>query len=200
LITHGHPDHVGGAAALRKRLHVAVYAFNRRGTPIADEEVPDGTTFPAGNDLLRAMYTPGHSPDHLCYYLERRRTLFAGDLVAGEGTVVIDDLFEYLASLRRLQQLDIAEIVPAHGPTITNPQAKLSEYVAHRLVREQQVIQALQSSPTGTTISTLVSAIYSDVDARLHPVAAHSVEAHLRKLEREGRVKRGAQDTWLLDR
>jgi glyoxylase-like metal-dependent hydrolase (beta-lactamase superfamily II) len=196
LITHGHSDHMGGAAALRKRLHVAIYAFSRQGTPIADEEVPDGTTFPAGSDLLRAIHTPGHSPDHFCFLLERQRTLFAGDLVAGEGTVVIDDLFEYLASLECLQQLDLAEIVPAHGPIIAEPQAKLREYVAHRLEREQQVIQTLQRFPTGTTVSTLVSAIYSDVDARLHPVAAHSVTAHLRKLEREGRVKRGAEDVW----
>jgi glyoxylase-like metal-dependent hydrolase (beta-lactamase superfamily II) len=200
LITHGHPDHIGGAVALRKRLRVSIYAFSRQGTPIADEEVPDGTMFPAGNDLLRAIHTPGHSPDHFCFLLELRRTLFAGDLVAGEGTVVIGDLSEYLASLECLQLLDLAEIVPAHGPIITNPQAKLSEYVAHRREREQQVVQALQNFPTGTTVSVLVSAIYSDVDVRLHSAAAHSVNAHLRKLEREGRVKRGEDDVWQIDR
>lgn len=198
LITHGHPDHVGGAMFLRKHLRISIYAFSRQGTPIADEEIPDGTTFPAGDDVLRAIYTPGHSSDHLCYFLERKRTLFAGDLVAGAGTVVVDDMFDYLASLRRLQSLDIAEIVPAHGPLIADPQAKLAEYVAHRLEREQQVLQALQSSPQGASITTIVTTIYRDVDPRLHSVAAHSVSAHLLKLEREGRVKRGAEEIWLL--
>lgn len=198
LITHGHPDHIGGAATLRSRLGISIYAFNRQGTPIADEEIADGTTFPVGDDHLRAIHTPGHSPDHLCYYLEHARILFAGDLVAGAGTVVVGDMFDYLASLQRLQHLDITEIVPAHGPVIPDPQAKLAEYVAHRLEREQQVLQALQRFPQGTTIPTIVSIIYADVDPRLHPVAAHSVNAHLLKLEREGQVKQGAEEIWRL--
>lgn len=198
LITHGHADHIGGAAILRARLGIAIYAFNRQGTSIADEEVADGTIFPAGDDRLRAIHTPGHRFDHLCYYLEHQRILFAGDLVAGAGTVVVDDMFDYLASLRRLQRLDIAEIVPSHGPLIADPQAKLAEYVAHRLEREQQILSALQSFPQGATIPTLVSIIYADVDPRLHPVAAHSVAAHLLKLEREGRVKQGAEEIWRL--
>ncbi len=198
LITHGHADHVGGAATLRARLGISIYAFNRQATPIADEEVADGTTFPAGDDRLRAIHTPGHSSDHLCYYLERDRILFAGDLVAGTGTVVVDDMFDYLASLQRLQRLDITEIVPAHGPVISNPQAKLVEYVSHRLEREQQILNALQRFPQGTTIPTLVSIIYADVDPRLHPVAAHSVNAHLLKLQREGRAKKAAEENWLL--
>jgi glyoxylase-like metal-dependent hydrolase (beta-lactamase superfamily II) len=202
LITHGHPDHIGGAAVLRERLGVAIYAFNRQGTPIADEEVVDGTTFPAGDDTLRAIHTPGHRFDHLCYFLEQRRTLFAGDLVAGVGTVVISppegDMLDYLASLQRLQRMDIAEIVPAHGPIIGDPQAKLAEYIAHRLEREQQVLQALQRFPQGATIPAMVSIIYADVDPRLHPVAARSITAHLLKLEREGRVKKDTEESWTL--
>ena len=202
LITHGHPDHIGGAAVLRQHLRVSIYAFSCEGTPEADDEVPDGMIFPAGDDSLRAVHTPGHRFDHLCYYLENSRILFAGDLIAGVGTVVISppegNLLDYLNSLKRLQGMNIAEMVPSHGPVIKDPQAKLSEYVAHRLQREQQVIHALQSSSVSTSIPQMVHIIYADVDPLLHSVAARSVEAHLLKLEREGRVKREGQDEWTL--
>ncbi len=202
LITHGHPDHVGGAKLLSKELRISIYAFSRAGTPDVDEEVSDGIAFPAGDDILRAVHTPGHRFDHLCYYLERQRTLFAGDLVAGVGTVVIappeGDMLDYLQSLKRLQGMDIAEMVPAHGTVITEPQAKLAEYITHRLLREQQVIAVLHSFPAGATIDTMVQDIYADVDPRLHPVAAKSVEAHLIKLEREGKVQHNDRDEWVL--
>src|SRR5436309_15057486 len=135
LITHGHRDHTGGAIALKERVNVSIYAFSRRGVPMADEEIGNGATFPVGDDTLRAIHTPGHRFDHLCYLLEGQQTLFAGDLVAGVGTVVIippsGDMQDYLDSLKRLQTMSIREMVPAHGPTISDPQAKLAEYITH---------------------------------------------------------------------
>ncbi len=202
LITHGHPDHVGGAKLLSKELRISIYAFSRAGTPDVDEEVADGMTFPAGDDTLRAVHTPGHRFDHLCYYMEKRHTLFAGDLVAGVGTVVIappeGDMLDYFNSLKRLQSMDLAEMVPAHGPVITDPQAKLVEYITHRSLREQQVIAVLHSFPAGATIGAMVQDIYADVDSRLHPIAAKSVEAHLIKLEREGKVQHNDKDEWIV--
>jgi glyoxylase-like metal-dependent hydrolase (beta-lactamase superfamily II) len=204
LVTHGHPDHIGGAVALRNRLGVRICAFSRQGVPVADEEIADGATFPAGDDTLQALHTPGHRFDHLCFLLVKRRTLFAGDLISGITTNVIappeGDMLDYMNSLTRLKEVEIAEIVPAHGPAIADAQAKIAEYITHRMLREQQVIQTLEVMPSGVTIPEMVPHIYVDVDPGLHPIAAWSVEAHLIKLEREGLVERLEDGRWALVR
>lgn len=202
LITHGHSDHTGGAEALRAKLNIPICAFSRAGVSFADEEIPDGTILPAGDDTLRAIHTPGHRFDHFSFLLEKQRTLFAGDLLAGTGTIVIvppeGDMLDYLASLNRLQTLNLARIVPAHGPVITDPQAKLAEYIEHRLQRERQIIALLQRNPGGITIAAIVQHIYTETNPALHVMAARSVEAHLLKLEREGRARRENENLWLI--
>ena len=183
---------------MRTRLGAPIYAFSREGTPIVDQEMRDGSLFSLEGDTLRVLHTPGHRFDHLCFLLEGERTLFAGDLISGITTNVIippeGDMFDYLKSLKRLQSIDIAKAVPGHGPEVADPQARLTEYIVHRLQREQQIIDALGVLPVGITIPALVTSIYVDVDPRLHPVAAWTVEAHLLKLEREGRVRRTEQN------
>ncbi len=204
LVTHGHPDHADGAASLRELLGVPVYAWSREGVPASDRPLADGAVISVGTRRLRALHTPGHRFDHLCFLLEDSRALFAGDLIAGVGTVVIappeGDLLDYLASLRRLQTLDLRLILPAHGPFLDDPEAVLSYYIAHREERERQVLAALATGPQ--TVGELVSVIYADVSADLHPIAAYSVLAHLYKLEREGRVHRlpvtDDQERWSL--
>jgi glyoxylase-like metal-dependent hydrolase (beta-lactamase superfamily II) len=190
LITHGHPDHMQGAAGLRERTGAPILAWSREGVPVVDQTLQDDEILELGERTLRVVYTPGHRFDHVCFLLEDARALFAGDLVAGVGTVVIappeGDLLDYMASLRRLLALDLNVILPAHGPEIGDPRALLEHYLAHREERERQVLDGLAAGPA--TIPMLVARIYTDVDPQLHPVAALSVEAHLLKLEREERV------------
>jgi glyoxylase-like metal-dependent hydrolase (beta-lactamase superfamily II) len=180
-----------------------VLAWSREGAPGADATLADGgeidlDTRHSARRLI-ALHTPGHRFDHLCFLREDSGVLFAGDLVAGSGTVVIappeGDLADYLASLRRLLALDISLILPAHGPPISSPRALLEGYIQHRLEREAQVLDGLAAGDRAA--ESLVARIYADVDPGLHALAAQTVTAHLLKLEREGRVVR-AGDGWRL--
>jgi glyoxylase-like metal-dependent hydrolase (beta-lactamase superfamily II) len=170
-------------------------AWSLEGSPPADDTLADGQGVLLGRRRLQALHTPGHRFDHLCFLLEDSSALFAGDLVAGTGTVVIappeGDLVDYLASLRRLLDLDLKLILPAHGPAIIQPHALLQEYIAHRNQRELQVLAGLADGPA--TLDALVERIYSDVDPKLHGMAALSLTAHLYKLENEGRVVRAGE-------
>ena len=135
----------------------------------------------------------GHARDHLCFYLEEEKALFTGDVVLGAGTTVIGDdgdLGDYLDSLRHLLQLDVAVIYPAHGPMIRNAREKIEQYIAHRELREAQVLDGLSAGLSDAP--ALVKRMYTDVPEALHVAAAMSVTAHLRKLEKEGRVAHDA--------
>jgi glyoxylase-like metal-dependent hydrolase (beta-lactamase superfamily II) len=198
---------VGGVPALRARfpgLRVFKMLHRDAGLPDGIEDLREGQVVAGDGVTLVPIYTPGHASDHLCYYLPEERALFTGDVVLGGSTTVIPaddgDLLDYLDSLRRLQGLDIGRIYPAHGPVIEDGPGRIAEYLEHRLMRERQIVEALQAG--FETIPALVARIYADVPAALHPVAAMSVESHLKKLAREGRVREqsrpGAPSQWKL--
>ncbi len=146
----------------------------------------------SGGAGLRAVATPGHSPDSVSFWSEEARALFTGDTVLGRGTSVIDppegDLVVYLRSLRRMRDLDPRTIYPGHGPVVVRGRAKLDEYLEHRAMREQQVLDALSGG--GRSIAELVEAIYVDYPAEVRELAGRSVLAHLLKLDAEGRVEK----------
>ena len=203
VITHGHADHYEGARTLARLTSAPILAWSREGIADIDEELADGQGVDCGVDRLRVLHTPGHRFDHICLLLEEARVLFAGDLVAGVGTVVIippeGSVKAYLQSLRRLLTMDVALMLPAHGPFITAPQAKLQEYIDHRLMREQQILATLQAGLE--RIPAMVQQIYIGLDPQLFDFAEESVRAHLLKLEEEGRVaqrEEGGETIWRL--
>jgi glyoxylase-like metal-dependent hydrolase (beta-lactamase superfamily II) len=197
VLTHGHIDHQGGVAALLERfgpLRVSKrpHAGFDRACPAAITPIDDGARLVTEGATLRAVHTPGHAEDHLCFVLEEERSLFSGDNVLGVGTTVIPseggDLGDYMRSLARLQQEAPRVIYPAHGPRIDDGVAKLAEYVAHREQREREILEALRAGLH--TIPEIVARIYAAYPVALHAPARHSVCSHLLKLEREARVRR----------
>ncbi|GIW40639.1 MAG: MBL fold hydrolase [Candidatus Binatia bacterium] len=198
-LTHGHFDHMGGVGdVLAEFGPVPVYKMPDAADPatLALEPLEEGSVVSAEGATLRVLWTPGHARDHVCFFLEEEKALFTGDVVLGAGTTVIPedgDLAAYLRSLQRLLELDARILYPGHGPPVENPARKIREYLAHRELRERQILDALADG--ALSVAELVAAIYTDVPAVLHQAAGWSVRAHLRKLEAEGRVRR-EQERW----
>jgi hydroxyacylglutathione hydrolase len=190
LLTHRHPDHAPGSDRLAEAARAPVYAFRpERG----ERPLHDGDVVEAGVTRVRAVHTPGHTADHVCFFMDGQRFLFTGDAVLGRGTSIVDppegDMTEYVASLQRLGELQPRVIYPGHGPVVFDAGAKLEEYVAHRAARERQVLAALKDARRRP--QDLVPEIYGgEVEPSMFPAAARSVLAHLLKLEREGKVSR----------
>ena len=184
LVTHTHPDHAPAANALAAGLGVPAVARMDGPEFTADRTVADGDTMTVGGLTIEVLATPGHTPDSTCFRIGDR--LFTGDHVMGGSTVIVDDMADYLASLRRLLGIGLKTIHPGHGPVIEDAEAIVSEYVEHRLEREAQILAAVERG--ARTVGEVVADVYSEVDPALHPAAAISVDAHLRKLAGEGRV------------
>lgn len=195
LLSHRHRDHMGGVTDVRRLfpgVPVAKLIRNDPSLPVPMEPLEDDAVVAGEGVTLHALHTPGHASDHLCYYLAEEQALFTGDLILGGTTTVIPpddgDLGEYLASLRRLLDLPIQRIYPGHGPVIEPARPTIEAYIAHRLERERQIVNALRAG--AATIPAIVARVYAEVDPALHPAAQLSVQSHLIKLEREERVLR----------
>jgi glyoxylase-like metal-dependent hydrolase (beta-lactamase superfamily II) len=200
-VTHTHSDH-SPAAAL---LHARTAAPRRGATPrcrdfhdetfTADVPTGDGTVLATDAGELIAVATPGHASNHLCWFEPATGRLYTGDHILGTVSPVIlppdGDMGEYLDSLQRLAALGATCLLPGHGPVLADPGTVIATLVRHRLMREARVLAALDGAGPAT-LEMLLPRVYADVDPALYGIAAYSLEAHLIKLRRDGRVQQRA--------
>lgn len=184
MVTHTHIDHAPLANPLAGHYAAPAVGFGPGPEFSPDERIGEGDVLVVGEADLRVLFTPGHSDDHVCFLADK--ILFTGDHIMGGSTVMIDNLTHYLASLEKLKPLAISKMLPGHGPEIDNPDEIIDHYISHRLEREQEVVAALRAG--AGTVGAVVQDVYKEVDESLHPLAAFSVAAHLRKLVDDGDV------------
>lgn len=208
LVTHTHADHSPLARPLADKTGAEIYAFGPHGagrkgglsgedveagadkTFKPDALVKDGDVFEGPDWTLKAIHTPGHTANHLCFLLVEENSIFVGDHVMAWATTVISppdgDMTDYLASLKKLASFDAQHLIPTHGPWVDEPAPFIRGIITHRKMREGQISGLLEAGPT--TISKLVERMYKDVDPRLHPAAARSVFAHILSMVDDGRL------------
>ena len=209
-ITHGHPDHAPAAAMLASACDAPVYAHPASAVPHDCDLELDGD-LRIGTVTLRTIDAPGHTFDHVVFYLPARHALFTGDVILGEGTVVIAPphgaMRPYQHTLQRLADEfpDARTIYGGHGPVVDDARAKIAEYIAHRRLRERELIDALAANGA-QTIPELVLWIYGDDRPELMPAMARQILAHLIALEGESRVvahrierSMTPQEMWILN-
>ena len=194
FLTHHHRDHVGATPVVTARgvpvwAHAAT-AARLPDIPVARAIEPDAELV-LGDVRVRAVFTPGHAPGHLCLHEASAGSIICGDMVAGIGTILVDpsegDMAQYLASLELMLALAPRRLLPAHGPMIEDAPQKLREYLAHRRMREAKVLDATRRIGPARA-AALVEVAYDDTPRFLWPLAERSLLAHLVKLVRDGEV------------
>jgi glyoxylase-like metal-dependent hydrolase (beta-lactamase superfamily II) len=205
LLTHTHPDHAPGTKRLVKETGAEVLAFTKKpkdGDVIPDRVIGEGATIEGTEFGLEVLHTPGHAPDHLCFFLEEERVLFTGDTVLDGMFSVINpsrggDMAVYVETLERLEKIRLSRLCPGHGDVIDEPKARIREYIEHRRAREDQIYKLVKKQPA--KIPDLVAAIYTgdDLPPELIEAAGWQVLAHLVKLKKAGKVTgASAKSVW----
>ncbi|MBM3569567.1 MAG: MBL fold metallo-hydrolase [Alphaproteobacteria bacterium] len=215
VCTHTHRDHSPAARALKAATGAAIWGCGPHGGDRSGEGVEEGADWAHAPDhlmtegdavtgpgwTLRAVATPGHTSNHLCFALPEDRALLTGDHVMGWSTTIVSppdgDMRAYMDSLAKVLAREERVLIPTHGPPVTDPKPYVRALIAHRREREDEILGAIADGLG--QIPAMVARIYAQIDKRLHSAAARSVLAHLVKLEAEGRVRRRGED-WSLGR
>lgn len=206
FVTHHHLDHSPMAPVMAKEYDCHVHGHPpaiqipsggevrmEAGDDVGfkpDVEIQDEQVFKGPDWTIKALHTPGHTSNHMCYALEEENILFSGDHVMAWSTSVVSppdgDMGDYIEQLERIRAMKFDRLWPTHGPAVDNPEEFLTAYIQHRLERERQILAEMNAGQT--RIKAMVSSMYADVDKRLHPAAAHSVLAHMIHLVKKGVV------------
>lgn len=204
LITHTHVDHSPGAAPLKAATGAKTYGFGPHARSESGEVVEEGGDMAFEPDIvtrhgdriegkgwtIEAVHTPGHTSNHLCFALLEEKALFTGDHVMGWSTSVVSppdgDMAAYMRSLDLLLTRNDAIYWPTHGPAIEDPRPFVEAFIAHREEREAQILEQVRAGRT--QIGEMVPVMYAAVDSRLHPAAARSVLAHVKRMVGDGRL------------
>lgn len=205
LVTHTHGDHSPSAPLIARETGAVILGRSppsdgrQDETFTPDRELVDEEHLEVDGMAVRALHTPGHASNHICFFLPATGLLFTGDHLMQGSTVVIappdGNMRDYLESLRRLQREPVQSLAPGHGAVVEDAQAEIARVIAHRLAREAKVVDALRAVRE-STLAGLLTSVYSDVDVRLHRLAQLSLLAHLIKLREDQRVDlQGAEDT-----
>ena len=209
LVTHTHLDHSPAAKELQSATGAEAMGFGPHGGDRGLQGVEEGADFEFRPDrtlrdgeavkgrgwTLRAVHTPGHTSNHLCYEFVERRALFSGDHVMGWSTTVVSppdgNMTDYMRSLAKLESRGDVRYYPTHGAPIDEPQAYVGALLDHRHGRERQILDCIAQGPV--TIPEMVATMYADIPRELHSAAGRSVLSHLDKLVIEGRARRHPQ-------
>jgi len=207
-ITHGHVDHYGGVDKLYDAM-LAPVRVHPKLVKTMQTLVPKEMVVPlrsrevlrtGGDTALRALFTPGHAVDHVCYHLAAERVLFTGDTILGSSSATMGDLFSYMKSLQLLLHYRHDYIGPAHGAVVPPPRGRrlVQWYIDHRNEREQEVLTSLGKGLT--KVEDMVRDIYpKNLKKGLREGAGRNVRTHLGKLIKDGRVQE-AEPTYRLKR
>ncbi|KAH9822842.1 metallo-beta-lactamase superfamily protein [Teratosphaeria destructans] len=196
LLSHWHPDHVGGVKDLRA-ISPHARILKHHPTP-EQQDIDDGQVFHTDGATLRAVHCPGHTTDHMAFVLAEEHALFTGDNVLGHGTAVFEDLAVYLSSLDAMRRQFTGRAYPGHGDVVADGPAKIDEYLSHRRQREEEILAVLreEEGEGGATSRGIVRVVYSGYPEGLWGPAEGGVVQVLKKLEGEGRVVRGEGERW----
>jgi glyoxylase-like metal-dependent hydrolase (beta-lactamase superfamily II) len=207
LVTHAHRDHVDSLGALKAATGAKAYGFRRALRPSVKGGAPEGSEYvnrdyvpdvhlESGTEIegadwrLRALYTPGHAPDHLCYALESESVVFSGDHVMAWNTSVVAPpegrMSDYLRSLELLLARDNEMLLPGHGGRIMESRRMVKAYLLHRRWREQAILDAVRNGTN--TVRKLLPLIYRDLDADVVGAATLSLQAHIEHLAERGLI------------
>ncbi|MEX2480275.1 MAG: MBL fold metallo-hydrolase [Gammaproteobacteria bacterium] len=207
LVTHTHRDHSPAAHALAAATGAELIGNIIPNDGYQDETFSEARALAQDDRLvtpeftLRALLTPGHVANHVCYLLEDDRILMTGDHMMAGSTVVIvppaGNMRDYIASLERMLDYAIDYVAPGHGDLINEPHAEIRRLIDHRLARERKIVETL-SGVGKANIRELTPPVYDDVDPALHEWAALSLHAHLLKLEAEARAEVDGAGNWRL--